>query len=164
MVFEKNILAVGANPAWQKVLQFSDLRKNSVNRADRMWSFASGKGVNFARAAKVWMRAGVELLQFAGGDNGKLLLDDLAKEELKVKTIAVNSPTRCCITCLSDKDNSMTELIEPSQVPGDREVNAALEYIAETMPQMSAMALCGQLPGTMNIDFYLNLILLKIFI
>ncbi len=153
---KKKITAVGVNPAWQKVLQFGQLHYNAVNRADNMWSFASGKGVNFVRAAGIWGRAEAELVQFAGGDNGKLLLDDLAREKLSCKTFAGDSPTRCCTTLLSYADSAMTEIIEPSQAPGKAAAAAALEYIAEAVKQSNAVALCGQLPSGMDIDFYVK--------
>lgn len=150
------ILAIGANPAWQKVLQFNHLKLDAVNRAAGMWAFASGKGINFARAARNWGAADVEVVQFAGGDNGKLLLDDLAQENLPVKSFPSLIPTRCCITCLSDHDNSMTELIEPSQAPAAEVQEQALEYIRERMKVADGMALCGQLPTGMPIDFYVK--------
>ena len=156
MALKPKILAVGANPAWQKVLQFANFRYDAVNRADAMWSFASGKGINFARAAGIWNRADVELLQFAGGDNGKLLLADLQKEDLTVKTVQSVCPTRCCITCLSTVDSTMTELIEPSQPPREEELNEAYEHILAVIPQVDAVALCGQLPTGMTIDFYVR--------
>ena len=150
------ILTIGANPAWQKVLKFSALKLDAVNRADALWAFASGKGINFARAVRNWGAAESLLLQFAGGDNGKLLLDDLEKENLAAKTFVSSIPTRCCITCLSDHDNSMTELIEPSQAP-DRELQQqALEFIAEHIAEADGMAFCGQLPANMPIDFYVE--------
>lgn len=156
MAEKKKITAIGANPAWQKVLQFSQMRYNAVNRADRMWAFASGKGINFVRAANYWGVAEAEVVQFAGGDNGKLLLDDLAKEALNGKTFAGISPTRCCTTLLSLADNAMTEIIEPSQSPGIDAENAALDYIKTASMQADGAALCGQLPSGMNIDFYVK--------
>lgn len=153
---KKKIMAIGANPAWQKVLQFGQLRCNAVNRADAMWSFASGKGINFSRAAQVWNWATVDLVQFAGGDNGKLLLDDLANEKLPCKTFLTNIPTRCCTTLLSLSDGTMTELIEPSQAPGWEAECDALEFIKENMPKVDGVALCGQLPSGMSPDFYVQ--------
>ena len=150
------ILAIGANPAWQKVLQFKKLSFAEVNRAEFLWSFASGKGINFARAARYWNAAEVELVQFAGGDNGKLILDDLQQEKLNVKSFQSIHPTRCCITCLSDHDNSMTELIEPSQPPTEEIQQQALDYIKDRMKFADGMALCGQLPSGMDIDFYVK--------
>lgn len=156
MCKKPRIIAVGANPAWQKVLQFKCLRHNAVNRADSLLAFASGKGVNFARAAKKFAAAEVELLQFAGGDNGRLLLADLEQEALSATSIPVQEPTRCCITCLSQADNSMTELIEPSIAPDTAAQSAALEFLQEKLPEADGLALCGQLPGGMAIDFYVH--------
>ena len=154
MAEKKKITAIGANPAWQKVLQFSQMHYNAVNRADRMWAFASGKGINFVRAANCWGVARAEVVQFAGGDNGKLLLDDLAKENLACKTFPAVHPTRCCTTLLSLADNAMTEIIEPSLPPDAEAENAALEYIKSASMQSDGAALCGQLPSGMSSDFY----------
>ena len=156
MAQKKKITVVGANPAWQKVLQFAAMRYNAVNRADSMWAFASGKGINFVRAANCWGAAEAEVVQFAGGDNGKLLLDDLAKEGLKCKTFQVSEPTRCCTTLLSLHDNAMTEIIEPSKAPDAETEKAALEYIKSTAATADAAALCGQVPAGMSAAFYLE--------
>ncbi len=156
MAEKKKIIAVGANPAWQKVLQFASMRYNAVNRADRMWAFASGKGINFVRACNCWGAAHAEVVQFAGGDNGKLLLDDLAKENLDCKTFPAAVPTRCCTTLLSLADGAMTEIIEPSQAPGAESEAAALEYIKTAALQVDGGALCGQLPSGMSADFYVK--------
>ena len=150
------ILTIGANPAWQKVLKFNALTLDAVNRADALWAFASGKGINFARAVRNWGAVDSLLVQFAGGDNGKLLLDDIEKEKLAVKSFTSSNPTRCCITCLSDHDNSMTELIEPSQAPSPELQQQALEFIAEHIDEADGMAFCGQLPSGMSIDFYVE--------
>lgn len=154
MAEKKKIIAVGANPAWQKVLQFKSLFPGEVNRADKMWAFASGKGINFVRAANCWGIAEAEVVQFAGGDNGKLLLADLEKEHLKCKTFPVNVPTRCCTTLLSVLDSKMTEIIEPSQAPEPAAESAALEYIKAASVNVDGAALCGQLPTGMSMDFY----------
>jgi len=149
-----SILAIGANPAWQKVLQFENLQHNQVNRAAALWSFASGKGVNFTRAGRCWNAAEIQLLQFVGGDNGKLLLEDLEREQLLVKSFVSDVPSRCCITCLSAADNSMTELIEPSPAPGRETQAEALKFFQSKLAQFDAVALCGQLPAGMDVDFY----------
>ncbi len=150
------ILTVGANPAWQKALHFARFEYGRVNRADAMLAFASGKGVNFCRAAGIWGKAKPELLQFVGGDNGKLLLDDLARERLSAHSIASDSPTRCCTTCLSEADGTMTELIEPSRGPGAAAEQQALEYLAKQLPRAAGLALCGQLPSGMDVAFYVE--------
>ena len=148
------IVTVGANPAWQKVLQFADFRRGEVNRADRVDAFASGKGINFCRAVKVWGVADCRLLQFAGGENGRFLLADLEREGLAHRTIPAASATRCCITCLGEADRSMTELIEPSRGPGLAAENSALTWLETVLPEADGMAICGQVPAGMATDFY----------
>ena len=150
------VLAVGPNPAWQKVLNFGELLPGKVNRAQAMCSFASGKGINFLRAAHIWNSVDAGLVQFADGGNGKLLLDDLSQENLQVRTFAAGTPTRCCTTCLSAADGSMTELIEPSEPPAAKAVQAALDYIKSAAESVDGIALCGQLPGSMDADFYVK--------
>ncbi len=64
---KNTIIVMGANPAWQKTLRFSGLRKNGVCRAERMNAYPGGKGVNFCRAASCFGEAETVLFQFAGG-------------------------------------------------------------------------------------------------
>ena len=150
------MIAVGANPAWQKVLHFTDLRHGEVNRADQVTEFASGKGINFCRAAGMWDRADCRLMQFAGGENGRLLLADLDREGMAHRTIPAAGATRCCITCLGEADRSMTELIEPSRGPGLAAENAALTWLEKVLPEADGMAVCGQAPSGMATDFYVE--------
>ena len=150
------IVTIGANPAWQKVLHFADFRRGEVNRADALTAFASGKGINFCRACRVWGRAESRLMQFAGGGSGKLLLADLDREGLKHQTFASDASTRCCTTCLGERDNSMTELIEPSRGPGRAAEEAALSWLEQALKQADGMAICGQPPDGMATDFYVE--------
>ena len=71
----KKIAVMGANAARQKTLIFDRLCPGEVNRAVSMSEIPSGKGINFCRAARNWNRAEAVVIQFAGGDNGKYLVD-----------------------------------------------------------------------------------------
>ena len=104
----KKMLALGPNPAWQKTLFFNELCPGEVNRAHDMQSFASGKGINFCRAARCWGNEQVELLQFAGGDTGKQLCQYLKTEGIPNQTVNTEHATRTCYTCLSINQD-MTE-------------------------------------------------------
>ena len=101
----KKIVVMGANAARQKTLFFKSFRPGEVNRAVRMTEVASGKGINFCRAAKFWGRATAEVVQFAGGDNGKFLIDALIKEGITAHSVQCKAPLRICSTCI-DKSTS----------------------------------------------------------
>ena len=104
----KKILVSGLNPAWQKTLIFPALQWGEVNRAAKAECTASGKGINFARAAKTWGKADALVLQFAGGITGKLLTDVLEQEQIRHFTAVSEAKTRVCTTVISQNPHSVT--------------------------------------------------------
>lgn len=149
----KKMLALGPNPAWQKTLFFNELCPGEVNRAHDMQSFASGKGVNFCRAARSWGNEQAELLQFAGGDTGKQLCQYLETEGIPNHTVNTEHPTRTCYTCLS-VDQAMTELIEPSFPISESEMQQYHDLLCNNIDRFAGAAFCGTLPTGSPIEIY----------
>ena len=149
----KKMLALGPNPAWQKTLFFNELCPGEVNRAHDMQSFASGKGVNFCRAARSWGNEKAELLQFAGGDTGKQLCEHLEAEKIANQTVNTEHPTRTCYTCLSINQD-MTELIEPSFPVSKNEMRQYHDLLRRNIASFAGVAFCGTLPTGSSIEIY----------
>ncbi len=147
------ILIVGANPSWQKTLVFDEFTAKQVNRAESMHIFASGKGINAARAVATWHQAECKVLQFAGGDNGRDLVVRLQADDIKHVTVKTQSPTRMCTTCL-DKMGNMTELIEPAEPPSTDEIDKFLAFFHEMAGDFDGILICGTAPGKNNSEFY----------
>lgn len=143
---KKNIIVMGANPAWQKTLLFAGLHRNKVNRAHRMETYPAGKGVNFCRAVACFGKAETMLLQFAGGANGSRLCNALDTEGIRHETVETEAETRCCITCLDSTDGGMTELIEPSGRVTTDEAEEFLARIKTHIGRASLFAITGSLP------------------
>lgn len=150
----KAILVLGPNPAWQKTLFFKTFRAGAVNRAEEMQSFASGKGINFCRAARSWGNLQTELLQFAGGDTGQRLCRCLNEEGIVHRTVKVKNATRTCYTCLDAGDQSMTELIEPSFPIGAAGTRRFHQWLRQNIGRFDGAALCGTLPTGSPIEIY----------
>ena len=150
----KKIAVLGANPAWQKTLCFDSFQPGKVNRAISLAEFASGKGINFCRAAMICGKSQPVLFQFAGKENGKRLIDSL--NELGIKHISVKTatPTRCCTTILSAENNSTTECIEPSYAVSSEEADLLLRQAEDMIPKCSIAAICGSLPGKTDFSVY----------
>ncbi len=150
------IIAVGLNPAWQKTLFFPQFIPGEVNRAVNVSLFPAGKGINFARAAKIW---GAEVLvsQFLGGETGSLIKEGLKQEKIKHLTVDVASQTRTCTTCLCGKSNQMTELIEPSAKIPSRLANALKSKTIGKISLFSGVALCGTYPAGVDANFYADI-------
>lgn len=140
--FPRRILALGPNPAWQKTLFFNELHPGEVNRAHAMKSFASGKGINFCRAARNWGNKNVELLQFAGGITGSDLCSYLEDEGIPNHTVMIAEATRTCYTCLSI-DQPMTELIEPSPLISEKEICQYHDLLSANIERFGGAAFAG---------------------
>ena len=153
----KKITVIGANPAWQKTLIFPEFTINQVNRAESILEFASGKGINFCRAAGVWQQCRPEVIQFTGGGNGKNLISALDSEGLAHRSIPTETPTRCCITCLDQKNHATTECIEPSYAVSATEADALVKAASESLESSGLLAICGTLPGTGDPVLYARL-------
>ncbi len=150
----KKIAVLGANPAWQKTLFFREFRYGEVNRATRMECFASGKGINFCRAAAHWGRVSTRLYQFTGGGNGERIIRDLAGGNFDAVNIPVAGETRCCTTCLDEKNQIMTEVIEPSCAVSATEADALLAEFQAGLQEASMAAICGTLPDGSDYRIY----------
>ncbi len=147
------IMALGLNPAWQKTLFFSELRRGNVNRAGRMTLMASGKGINFCRAAAAWQQSSL-LLHFLGGRNGADIAAELRRENITAINIDTAAETRMCTTCLCAASGEMTELIEPSGMISEHELRQLQAAIADHLPACGGLALCGTYPPGIDATLY----------
>lgn len=147
------ILIAGANPAWQKTLMFSKFIQGEVNRARTMREFASGKGVNTARAIATWHQAQATVLHFAGGENGARLIARLQADDIDNIVIQSAANTRCCTTCLAE-DGEMTEIIEPAASPSDKEIDCYIKTLSGLVPEYDGFIVCGTAPGNASAELY----------
>lgn len=150
------VLAIGLNPAWQKTLTFASFQAGTVNRASEVRSGASGKGINFIRAAQRW---GVEarVLQLVGGDTGRRLCRELAREGLEHRSVRVVGATRTCTTCLDVATGTMTELIEPAGAVTAAAVRRLRRLAMTEMAGAAGVALCGTFPPGVSPGLYADL-------
>lgn len=153
----KKIVVMGANAARQKTLFFKSFRPGEVNRAVRMTEVASGKGINFCRAAGFWGKAEAEVVQFAGGENGKFLIDALDKEGITAHSVRCQAPLRICSTCIDESSSTATELIEPSGAATAGECGEFVRLFAGAIADASGVAVCGTLPGDTDPGLYMQI-------
>jgi tagatose 6-phosphate kinase len=106
------ILIVGQNSVWQKLCSLPRLDRGEVNRVRDVRSYASGKGVNAARAAAS-MGARALVLGYAGGPWGRVFTQDLSREGIWGDWTPIGADTRICTT-YAEEDGLSTEVIEPT--------------------------------------------------
>lgn len=142
----KQILICGLNPAWQKTLQFSRLTLDEVNRAETLHQIASGKGINFARAAALWKKSSVSVLHPLGGVTGKQIIESMAAEELSSVAVTTACATRTCCTLMSKEEGTATEIIEPSGEISPEEYKNIMTVAGLEISSADALAICGTYP------------------
>jgi fructose-1-phosphate kinase PfkB-like protein len=150
MMAAVKILALGPNPALQRVLSFdSPLEIGSVNRAASVESYVGGKGQGMALALQRWVPGSSAVAHFLGGDNGRFVEQQLTDAGLEQVVQHVDAPTRICTTLLTGTvTDAPTELIDPSGAVTQAELDGLLTKIREYLvsSKVGGMALCGTTP------------------
>lgn len=167
--FHPLILAIGLNPSFQKILQFTKFSEGEVNRANSVTLSNGGKGQNFARAANFLYPGSVLVAQFLGGDTGKFIEENLKKQKIPFVTVPVKVPTRTCTTILCEETKRMTELIEPSNYISNEESSTLFKQIVDFLMKhensnssnLKGVALCGTYPSGITPQFFAQIALLK---
>lgn len=152
-----DILVAGPSPAVQRRMVFDSLRPGSVNRAAAVEVFASGKGVNAARAA-TRLGGRVEALLVLGGDTGDWMRKRLLEEGIAVAAAAAPDATRTCVTLLDEANGTATELVENAG-PASGDTFAEYWGLFEHRVARAAVLLCiGTLPAAFPEDTYARMV------
>jgi fructose-1-phosphate kinase PfkB-like protein len=107
----KKFLVVCLNPVIQKTLVFDTLKIDHVNRASKVRTDASGKGVNVARVLTQCGESAIHLTH-AGGPNREWFLALCAADRLSVEWVDSGSEVRFCSTVIDLGAGTTTELVE----------------------------------------------------
>ena len=137
-----SFLSVCMNPTLQKILVFSDLTRNSVNRTKEYRLDASGKGINVSRVLTQLGKDCYHLTQL-GGVMRPLFLELCNQDNIHIKWVESSSPIRFSFTLLDKSDNSVTELVEESESVGEGTGERLLSAFAELIPDFSFLIISG---------------------
>lgn len=149
------ILCVGATPAVQRVMVFSKLTLDSVNRASTTLDGAAGKAVNVAKVLKALGNESV-VTGFLGGERGRYLRGILAAHGVNMDFIEVPAPTRQCLTILDQATGAVTELVEESKAVDPSEYGQLQQPIRSVLANCRAVVLSGTITPGGPVDFYYN--------
>ena len=145
------ILVIGANPAWEKVLEFNKFTAGEVNRAVGVGGYAAGKATNFCRALKCLGGISGRQLTFLGGETGRRCADALTEEGLECLSIPSIQETRTCTNCVCRGE--MTELVEPGTPITHEMEEQFLALLQENLADAMGIAVAGSIPGGSMPDF-----------
>jgi len=150
---QNKIMAIGLNPALQKILHFTAFNEDQVNRADTISFISGGKAANFAKAANNFGANSI-IYQFSGGTSGEKYRKILHFEKVQFVNELTKTETRTCSTIISEKSSKVTEIIEPSGMISENEAKELLARAISDLPQFNGIALCGTYPPGIKPKFY----------
>ena len=147
------LLVVSPSPAWQRRVVFAKFALGEVNRAKEVSAFASGKGVNAARAV-ARLGSQVETVLVLGGATGQWLRQDMEQEGLAVKVAWSTTPTRICMTLIDAAMPSATEIVENAAGVEQQTVDEFFQLVEQGLASAGAVLCTGTLPGGFPADSY----------
>lgn len=150
------IFAAGLSPAWQQILQFEQLQRGEVNRANEAHWCASGKVINVGIAAKA-LGARVSLLTTIGGLTGQAIAEELESLEILTDWVHVEQSTRVCTTIL-EVDGTTTELVGNTGSISDTALDEFIEKFRIHSQVADVSVLTGSIPANAGNEYYANLI------
>jgi 1-phosphofructokinase len=148
---------VTVNPTLDKTLAVPALVPGQLHRAETLRYDLGGKGINVARALRVFNIPTV-CFGFIAGHSGRILLESLQAQGYPCRFVEIRGETRQNITLLDRHNNEYTKLNEagPTITQNDLEEFEAL--IAQNVRAGDFWAFCGSLPPGAPTDTYARLI------
>lgn len=141
-------LTVCLNPVLQKTLLFNNFAVGKVNRTERYYYDASGKGVNVSRALKQLGAEDVTHLTHAGTFNRKVFTKLAKNDGFKLKTIRAEAPIRSCLTIVDCNNFTTTELVEESKHINEKCELKLLKYYYNNISKFDYLIISGsKAPG-----------------
>jgi len=147
------ILCIGATPAAQRVMLFSRLVPDSVNRANTTLDGAAGKSVNVAKVLNT-LGETVVATGFFGGDRGENLRRILLARGIELEVVPVPAVTRQCITVIDQSAGTITELVEESRPVEPSHYEQLLGIVQRRVAEARAVVMSGSLTPGGPVDFY----------
>jgi 1-phosphofructokinase family hexose kinase len=132
---------------------FDEFTVGGVNRANRAWHSAGGKGSNTARAlTQLGGRALV--IGCAGGREGRFVREELEREGIAHDLAWFDGETRRCSTLVVPARRETTVALAPGSQVGPEMAEALLERLERNACRAAFTVLTGSLPPGLPDDFY----------
>lgn len=151
------VLTVTINPAVDKTYIIENFRAFSINRAQRIIYNAGSNGINVARVLKQVSRDNL-VLGFVGGQNGKVLLSELASDGIKEDMVRVEEETRLNVKIMDMNTHKTTEVNEPGSPVSQSEYEEFITKYKKHLEDCEAVVLSGSILPEMNRREYFDLV------
>lgn len=150
------ICAVSLNPAVDKYLRLEKLRRGEHVEVEEVVASAGGKGINVAGVLRV-LGEDVEVIGFFGGHTGAYILEEVAREGIRVDPVRIQATTRTAFVIV-EADGSETEIVEPGGEVSVGEIAQLRARLRQTAPRAAVVVLSGSVPPGCPDEIYVQLL------
>lgn len=141
----RTILVLGANPAWQRVVESDRVTLGEVVRVRRLAACPAGKGLNCAQALA---KLGAEPLLIGGCGTEESAWEHACREEgVPTASFPLDGSVRIALTVLDRTSGESTEIVEagPAASPG---ADTLLDLILhQRLANARLLVVCGSFPA-----------------
>lgn len=151
------LVTVTPNPALDIVMVVREPRLSTLNRAERVYSEPSGKGLNVSRAlAALGLRSSA--VAPLGGPFGSAIRDALQAASFELTVVPIAGETRANTKILGGPGRALTEFNSPGPELSAAEWRALEDAVAGLAGSGDAVALSGSLPSAAPASAYRSLV------
>ncbi|KZZ86050.1 1-phosphofructokinase family hexose kinase [Bacillus sp. SJS] len=151
------ITTITLNAAADLTYLIPGFRKNEINRIQQVFKEPGGKGVNAAKVLHA-LQIPVTAAGFAGGENGRFIVDSLLRRSIDSRFTEIEDESRACHS-IADPGCAgiQTELLEKGPEITPAEWHRFLEKdLTELAAESQYVLFSGSLPGGLNEDSYIE--------
>ncbi|MDR2185317.1 MAG: PfkB family carbohydrate kinase [Treponema sp.] len=142
-------LTISMNPTLQKIVCFSSITKDAVNRSRRHRFDVAGKGLNVCRVLSQLGKDAVHLT-ILGGETRPLFLEMSRREGIALQWVDSGIPIRFCYTLIDEGDGTVTELIENTQSVAAGTEERLREAYEDMLPKCGVVVIAGTKAGGLS--------------
>jgi tagatose 6-phosphate kinase len=154
----EQISTVTLNAAIDKTYYLKEVSKGTVMRAEKVLAAAGGKGINVARVLRQLGHEKVAATGFAGGYNGRFIVDHVKEMGIADEFIAVSGESRLCLNFIDRTDSSTTEVLEPGPEIRYDQLEMLKQRIQDLSGRSKLIIFSGSIPHGLQSGLYAELI------
>ncbi len=148
---------VGLNPTIDKIYEIENFSAGFVFRPRKQKVSGGGKGVNIARVLKT-LGMKHQLLLSLGGYVGEKIKEGLEREQINIKVIKIDAPSRVCTLILDPINCKQTVINEQGPEVSNREEERIKTVYADFVKDKQMVVIAGTTPVGMPDDIYAEFI------
>jgi tagatose 6-phosphate kinase len=151
------ILTITLNASIDKTAKIENFKPSKINRIDKPFEMAGGKGLNVTRALKAFS---IDSLAtgFIGGKSGERLKELLENDNIKHDFLEIKDSNRSCLAIVDTINNTITEINENGPFIDNDELTRFLSKVELLSKNSKVAVISGSVPKSLPQNIYFQLI------